>query len=47
VLVPVKRASAVPEAPASLLDANNELHASGPKDVMADLVAGLAKLDAK
>jgi hypothetical protein len=44
----VKRASIVPtDAPASLLDADNELHASGPKDVMADLVDELARLDAK
>jgi hypothetical protein len=50
VLVPVKRASIVPavaEVQAHLLDADNELHASGPKDVMANLVDELAKLDAK
>jgi hypothetical protein len=45
VLVPVKRASVAPDA--SLLDADNELHDAGPKDVMADLVDGLARMDAK
>jgi hypothetical protein len=48
VLIPVKRTSILPgSVPASLLDADNELHAPGPKDVMADLVDELARLDAK
>jgi hypothetical protein len=50
VLVPVKRSSTVPAAPgaiASLLDSENELHAQGPKDVMADLVEGLERMGNK
>jgi hypothetical protein len=50
VLVPVRRAApggaGGNTGEASLLDAD-DLHASGPKDAMAELVDGLAALDAK
>lgn len=51
VLVPVKRSSTVPAAApgaiTSLLDSENEMHAQGPKDVMVDLVEGLARMGNK